>query len=79
MHSERKFCKIQRILLQMDPKAVSIYYDFVLLPHKQKEQNKLIRLNTAIWLSIYLLRNPLGSVESWLSFKNPLANLSVLF
>ena len=45
MHSERKFCKIQRILLQMDPKAVSIYYDFVLLPHKQKEQNKLIRLN----------------------------------
>ena len=56
----------------MDPKDVPICYDFALLFHKQKEQKKLIKYSPVIG---YLLGNPLGSVESRMSFKNPLANL----
>ena len=56
----------------MDPKDVPICYDFALLFHEQKEQNKLIKY----WsVSGYRLGNPLGSVESRFRFKNPLANL----
>ena len=56
----------------MDPKDVPICYDFALLFHEQKEQKKLIKYSPVIG---YLLGNTLGSVESRMSFKNPLANL----
>ena len=56
----------------MDPKDVPICYDFALLFHEQKKQKKLIKYSPVIG---YLLGNPLGSVESRMSFKNPLANL----
>ena len=50
----------------MDPKDVPICYDFALLFHE------LIKYSLVIGS---LLGNPLGSVESRMSFKNPLANL----
>ena len=56
----------------MDPKDVPICYDFALLFHEQREQKKLIQYSSVIG---YLLGNPLGSVESRLSFKNLLTNL----
>ena len=71
VHSDWGFCKDQRILLQMDPKDVPICYDFALLFYEQKEQKKLIKYSLVIGS---LLGNPLGSVESRMSFKNPLAH-----
>ena len=59
-------------LLPGRAKDVPIRYDFALLFHEQKEQKKLIKYSPVIG---YLLVNPLGSVESRMSFKNPLANL----
>ena len=72
LHSDWGFCKAQKILLRIDPKDVPICYYFALLFHEQKEQKKLIKYSPVIG---YLLGNTLGSVESRMSFKNPLANL----
>ena len=46
--------KVQRILLQMDPKDAPIWYNFALLFLTQKRQKKLIKYSPVIG---YLLRN----------------------
>ena len=60
----------------MDPKDVHICYDFVLLFREQKKQKKQKNLLTYCSVIGYPLENSLGSVDSRLSFKNPLQMFS---